>query len=256
MLGQETLADVPTPVIRGLSIQRVVTHVCIREYGAMMIKSQRLAKAVFDNKVMRRLLAAVPGLDDYAVLGKLWHEACRARSFDTVIFDGPATGHLRYTLGVPKAIIGAVPVGQLTNEAKAMKAALEDAERVQAILVGLPAQWPLTEMAELAGALREELHIDIGTMIVNGVWPGDIPQVALPDASQDPDGAIARMLEVTNTVAAQGLRHRENVDRLMTELPRENPPPAMVLPWAFEGLTGLRAMQGALDELYLVGANR
>ncbi len=253
MLGQESLAEVPTPVVRGLSIQRVVTHVCVREYGAMMIKSQRIARAVFDNKLMRRLLNAVPGLDDYAVLGKLWHEACRARSFDTVIFDGPATGHLRYTLGVPRAILRAVPVGQLTNEANAMKAALEDAAKVQAVLVGLPARWPLTEMAELAASLREELHIDIGAMIVNGVWPENVPHIALPSREQDPDGAIAKMLEVTNTVAAQGQRHRRNVEQLMAELRDRNPPPTLELAWAFAGLTGLRDMQAALDRFVLVG---
>ncbi len=253
MLGQDKLAEEPTPVVRGLSIQRVVTHVCVREYGAMMIKSQRIAKAVFDNKLMRRLLNAVPGLDDYAVLGKLWHEACRARSYDTVIFDGPATGHLRYTLGVPRAILRAVPVGQLTNEAKAMRDALEDPQKVQAVLVGLPARWPLTEMAELATSLREELNISIGTTIVNGVWPGDIPQIPEPSASEDPDGAIAKMLQATNTIAAQGGRHRANVEQLLRELPKQNPPPAMVLPWAFEGLTSLPQMQAALDRFDLVG---
>ena len=153
-----------------LYVQRVVPHVCIREYGALILHSQRIADAVFDNAPMRRLLRTIPGLDDFAILGKVWHESVRAHSFDAIIFDGPATGHLRYTLGIPQAILRTLSVGPLPREARLMQDSLEDNNRVQAVLVGLPDRWPLSELGEMAGALREELHVNIGAVVVNGLW--------------------------------------------------------------------------------------
>ena len=51
-----------------LYVQRVVPHVCIREYGALILHSQRIADAVFDNAPMRRLLRTIPGLEKVEVI--------------------------------------------------------------------------------------------------------------------------------------------------------------------------------------------
>ena len=83
MLGHSRLHDRPTEVRTGLFIQRLVPTTCVREYGAIMMRSERLSKAVFGNRVMKRLIGAVPGLDDYAVLGKVWHEATRGVASST-----------------------------------------------------------------------------------------------------------------------------------------------------------------------------
>ncbi|MCA9718333.1 MAG: ArsA family ATPase [Myxococcales bacterium] len=244
MLGHRALADVPRELAPGLFIQRVVPHVCVREYGSMILKSERLSSAVFGNKLMRRLLRAIPGLDDYAVLGKLWHVACRARSFDTVIFDGPATGHLRYNLGVPRTILNTVPRGPLTAEAQRMVDALEDPARVQAVLVGLPARWPLTELGELAASLREELHMEIGAIFVNGMWPAEVPAIspaALPASTSD---AVRAFFSVTHTIAEQAHRQQANVDAWMAgERGAGRSPVALEIPWRWEGLSSLEDMQ-------------
>ncbi len=242
MLGHTTLADVPQELAPRLFIQRVVPHVCVREYGSMILKSERLSSAVFGNKLMRRLLRAIPGLDDYAVLGKLWHVACRARAYDTVIFDGPATGHLRYNLGVPRTILSTVPRGPLTAEARRMVDALEDPTRVQAVLVGLPARWPLTELGELAASLREELHVEIGAILVNGMWPVEVPMIppdALPAAEE-----VETFFSVTRTIAEQARRQQDNVAAWIADERRAGRAPvALEIPWRWEGLSSLEDMQ-------------
>lgn len=177
MMGQDELPSTPLEVMPGLSIQRLDPQVCVREYGALVLKSERLSAAVFDNRAVRRLLRAIPGLDDFAVLGKVWHESCRARSFDTIIFDGPATGHLRLELGVPKTILDAVPGGPLVKEAQLVQTSLEDPEQVAAVLVGLPERWPLTEIGELGAALREEIGLTIASVVINGLAPADLPEL-------------------------------------------------------------------------------
>lgn len=250
MLGAEALASTPTAIAGSLSIQRVVPQVCISEYGAMILRSSRLSSAVFDNKVMRRLLRAIPGLDDFAVLGKLWHEACRARTFDTVIFDGPATGHLRYTLGLPGTIVRTVQVGPLHKEASLMQESLQDPAEVAAVLVGLPDRWPLTELGELAATLQGEIGIHLGALLINGMWPAGLPELAPPSVADAGAGELlAPVFAAVTTMAQQRRRQEEGITGwLQAERDAgQGTPPVVTLPWRWEGLDGIAAMQGLLD---------
>ncbi|MEZ4382690.1 MAG: ArsA family ATPase [Nannocystaceae bacterium] len=247
MLGADRLESTPTAIAGTLYVQRVVPQVCIREYGALMLKSDRLSGAVFDNKIMRRLMRSIPGLDDFAVLGKLWHEACRARSFDTVIFDGPATGHLRYALGLPRTILETITVGPLHKEASLMQSHLEDPAQTQAVLVGLPERWPLTELGELAAVLRSEIHVDIGAILINGLWPGGLPELAPPTADEDPAGTVAPVFSAVTTMAQQRRRQERGIAAWLASerSAGRSTPPVLTLPWRWHGLGGL----GDMDDL-------
>ena len=251
MLGQPALSEQPVQAARGLYIQRVVPHVCIREYGALVLRSERVANAVFDNGPMRRLLRTIPGLDDFAILGKIWHEASRAHSFDAIVFDGPATGHLRYTLGIPQAILRTLSVGPLPREARLMQDSLEDPSRTQAVLVGLPDRWPLSELGEMATSLREELHVGIGAIVVNGLWPEGPDLAQQADASGDP--AVARVLTATAIVARQAQRQREGVRAWLQEYRGDEAArahaPVVALPWRFQGFDGLPDLEAVLAGL-------
>lgn len=248
MLGQTTLGETPSLAGPNLHVQRVVPQVAVREYGAMVLRSERIASAVFDSAPIRRLIRTVPGLDDFAVLGKIWHEAVRARSFDCVVFDGPATGHLRYTLGIPQAILKTVRVGPLPREAQLMQESLEDPARTQAVLVGLPDRWPLTELGEMAQALREELRVAIGGIFVNGLWPA-LPLLAPP---ADGDAQVQAVLAATRVVAQQAERQRGHVEAWLAgeAAAARTVPPVIPIPWRWEGfgrLTDLHAELAALE---------
>ena len=248
MLGLARLEETPTAAAPGLYVQRVVPQVCIREYGALMLHSERVAGVVLDNAPMRRLLRTIPGLDDFAILGKVWHEAVRARSFDALIFDGPATGHLRYCLGIPQAILRTLSVGPLPREARLMQDSLEDPARVQAVLVGLPDRWPLTELGEMADALREELHVGVGALVVNGLWPSGLPELHAPAPALDPDGGVARVLAATAVVARQARRQREGVAAWLSagRAAGHAEVPVLALPWRWQGFAGLSDLEQVL----------
>lgn len=205
MLGESTLSDTPTQVGEGLSIQRLIPQTCLREYGTLVIGSARVASVVFDNKVVRSLLHAMPGLDDFAVVGKAWHEAARGDDYDVVIFDGPATGHILYTLGLPNTLLQALPPGPLTKEARLMQNTLADSARTEAVLVGLPERWPLTELAELGSAMRERIGVARQTVIVNGLWPSAGPSLGEAVAAAAPQSALHYLAELD--AVGQGQRH-------------------------------------------------
>lgn len=234
MLGGEGLEDVPVEVGPKLWIQRLVPATCVEEYGALVTHSQRLSHAVFGNKTVRRLLRAIPGLDDFAVLGKVWHEAVRARSFDTILFDGPASGHLRLVLGVPQAILETISEGPITREALAMRDALRDPSVSAAVLVGLPEPWPLSEMGELANALRHEIGLEIGALLVNKLWP-QLPPVAGLDSSHP----AAPMLEVIHDISERGGEQRRVVSAWLQERGGAGvADPLLTVPWWPWGLEG------------------
>lgn len=245
MLGGERLEDVPVEVAPNLFMQRLVPATCVEEYGALVTHSQRLSHAVFGNKGVRRLLRAIPGLDDFAILGKVWHEAVRARSFDTILFDGPASGHLRLNLGVPQAILETISDSPLTREAAAMNDALRDPELCAAVLVGLPEPWPLTEMGELADALRDEIGVAIGALVVDKLWPLFPPLPAVEDDE------VADMLRVVDAVGERGREQREVVRSWFDARAQNQRSEALLTvpwwPWGLENPDHVRDLLRAIE---------
>lgn len=255
MLGRSELPDTATRVGSRLYVQRLVPHVCLREYGTLVVRSARVASAVFDNRVVRRLAHAIPGLDDFAVLGKAWHEAARGGDFDTVVFDGPATGHLLYTVGLPHAILAAIPPGPLTREAELMRAALTDPSRTEAVLVGLPEAWPLTELAELGASLRSRLQIGASTIIVNGLWPSGLSGLS-PSASAT--AGVTALADYLESIAAVGERHRQEVETWARSdaAAKLEASTIMPVPWVWDGLAEPHAVRELLASLEGVAAVR
>jgi anion-transporting ArsA/GET3 family ATPase len=246
MFGRSSLPDVPMEVAPGLSIQRLVPRTCVREYGALITRSRRISTAVFDNRVIRRLLRAIPGLDDFAVLGKIWHEAVRARSCDVAVFDGPASGHLRLVLGVPQTILDTISEGPLADEARAIQDSLTDPATSASILVGLPEEWPLTELAELSRDLRGDIGMRVGALVVNKVWPRGLPEV-------DPgrvDSELQPVFATVARIAARGRNQAEVVDRWVESPETRGGAEALLeVPWWPRGLEGPDELRALIDSL-------
>lgn len=242
VLGSAALSDAPQSVAQRLWIQRLSPNTCIREYGALVLRSSRLSSAVFDNRVVSPLMRAIPGLDDFSLVGKAWHEAFRGGAYDTVVFDGPATGHLLYTLGVPQAILETIAPGPLTREAELMNSHFRDPAQTQAVLVGLPELWPLTELGELGATLRQQLGIAVGAVVVNGLWPADVPAL-------HGDAKLADLFGALDRAGAIGRRQRSELAQWRT-----GPAAAtcgsrrlVMVPWKFGGVCDVTALRGLLE---------
>src|ERR1041384_3926624 len=133
---------------------------------------------VFENRVSKAFLRAVPGLDEYALLGKAWfHTAEEKRGrpvWDTVVFDLPASGHSVSMLRVPWVIVDTVPEGPLTRDARTIKSLLRDPARTSAVLVTLAEEMPVNEAIELEAKLTA-LGIVPQQLLVNQVFPRHFP---------------------------------------------------------------------------------
>ena len=150
----------------------------LEEYGLMVLKFRSIYEMVFENRVTRAFLRAIPGLDDYALLGKAWFHTTEEKRkkpvWDTVVFDMPASGHSVSMLRVPWVIVDTVPEGPLTRDARTVKELLTDPARTAAVLVTLAEEMPTNEAIELETKLIS-MGIVPQQLVVNQVYPDHFP---------------------------------------------------------------------------------
>lgn len=172
------------PLARDLHAVNTNPAAALEEYGMMILRFRRVYKMVFENRVSRYFLRAIPGLDDYSVVGKAWYhttEIERGRPlWDTVVFDMPASGHSLSMLRLPKVILDTVPEGPLTSSAREVRSLLLDPQRTAILLVTLAEEMPVNEARELTTALDRDLGMRVSHVVINQVYPQRIADDSLP----------------------------------------------------------------------------
>ncbi len=176
MLGSDLIGEDVVPVGKNIWAVNMTPEKALDEYGMLILKSKALYSILFDNKYVRTFFRAVPGMQEWAMLGKAWWHTIETRDdgspmYDLVILDSPATGHGLDMLRVPKVILEVVPAGLLRRDAERAMTMFQDPKLCSAILVTLPEEMPTTETIELSAAMTKELKIPIGAVVVNGVLP-------------------------------------------------------------------------------------
>jgi anion-transporting ArsA/GET3 family ATPase len=219
----------------------------LHEYGLMVLKYETIYRLVFENSVVRYLLRAIPGLDDYAVIGKMWWHTTEEEDgeprWDTVIFDAPATGHLVTMLKIPQVILEAVPEGPLVKDAKKVHALLHDPARTAVVLTTLAEEMPTCEALELHAKIRGDLQMNVSHLVVNQLYPDRFAHEGIPARVLDalPDEvepgrfpSLAVLLERART-----LRTRRAInDRYLARLGTEAELPLVRLPFLFRPTLG------------------
>jgi anion-transporting ArsA/GET3 family ATPase len=176
MLGSELVGPEVRSVAQNVWAVNMDPEIAVEEYGMLMLRSRAVYKLLFDNRYVRTFFRAVPGMHEWAMLGKAWWHTTETRSdgtpkYDVVILDAPATGHGLDMLRVPKVILDVVPPGILRRDAERAWSLFQDPENCAVVLVTLPEEMPTSETIELARALRDELRLPIGKVVVNCVLP-------------------------------------------------------------------------------------
>jgi anion-transporting ArsA/GET3 family ATPase len=215
--------------------------VALKEYGTLVLKSERLVGALFDNKLVRGFFHGAPGLKEWAALGKAWYHSTEVLAdgsprFDVVILDAPATGHGLDMLRVPKTIIELSPPGVLRTDAERAWAQFRDPAQSGVIVVSLPEEMPTNESLELCSALQGELSLPLLALIVNQVVPeifGAAERDALADLEEPSEGdAVSLALGAGIRRAAREQVQSQSLARLATLHA-----PQLRLPFLPEGAT-------------------
>ena len=231
MLGSELIGPQVKSVAPNVWAVNMDPELALAEYGMMALHSKTLFKLLFDNKYVRTFFRAVPGMQEWTLLGKAWWHTTETREdgswlYDVVILDAPATGHGLDMLRVPKIILDLVPPGLLRRDAERAWKMFQDPAMCAVVLVTLPEEMPTTETIELAKALRDELNLPIGKIVVNGVLPplfSRAERVAIealgPVKGDARDSAENAALAAGRSRATRERVQAESLHRLAEELP-------------------------------------
>lgn len=224
LFGVPPIGTEIVPVAAGICAVRITPEVAMREYGLLVLKSRALYSAVFENKYVKSVFQGVPGLNEWAVLGKAWYHATEREAdgsprFDVVLFDAPATGHGIELLRVPKSITELVPPGLLRRDAELAWRMFQDPRQSGVIVVTLPEEMPTNESIELIAALRGELGLPVARIVVNGTLQGLFtPSERAALLRWGPSGPLSNGQAALAAAARRALREgiqAENLSRLV-----------------------------------------
>ena len=234
----------------------------LEEYGLMILKFRSVYEMVFENRVTRAFLRAVPGLDDYALLGKAWFHTTEEKRgkpvWDTVVFDMPASGHSISMLKIPWVIVDTVPEGPLTRDAHTVKQLLCDPDRTSCVLVTLAEEMPVNEALELETKLTG-LGVVPQQIVCNQVYPEHFPSgspvARVLDALVAAPGLTTPLREVTQHAALSRARRQLN-DHYLGELRKRARSPVMQLPMLFAPSLTAAHVRTLGEHLLAGGAHR
>jgi hypothetical protein len=253
LFGSEPLTSEITSLAPGLWAVNMEPQVALREYGLLALKSRTLTKVLFDNKYVQSFFRAVPGMQEWTLLGKAWWHTTELdesgkQKYDIVIVDAPATGHGLDMMRVPKVIVELVPPGLLRRDAERAWAMFQDPKQSGVVLVTLPEDMPTTETLELEHALRTELHLPIAHVVINGrlatkFSAKDAKNIAMGAASSDPS--------VCETATLAELRlGRELAQAACAARLASLSIPTSVLPHLVEGVSHVKQLEALSRELF------
>jgi len=248
----------PQELSPGLFAMAMNTEESLKEYLRLQLRVPLLGRIGPFARSLDFVANAAPGVKEILTVGKLCYEV-RERTYDLVVVDASATGHIVGQLAAPQAINELVKVGRVQDQTRWMVELLEDPAVTGTLIVATPEEMPVTETLELASRIRAETPVDLAGVIVNKVLPelfgrGEeeiFDRLRAPDrvaelatAVTGPAGVVLDAAELAVTLRRTRAGH---ITRLRTELPGDVP--LLYVPFLFTRTHGVRATRNVADAL-------
>ncbi len=180
----------PQKIRPNLSLVQLNPEDAFEEYVLQQIKFKFVYNTVFNNRYVRSFIDAAPGLTELLTIGKIWalveEKSWRGKrgNFDLVIIDAPSTGHGLALFTISQTVVDAVRVGPLHTKAKQILDLLRDPQKTLTWLVSLPEEMPVSEVAEMADKLENQVKMELGPVLMNQVWPEILSEDSQADLQQ------------------------------------------------------------------------
>jgi len=175
----------------------------MEEYAVMMLKVRVIYRAIFENRIMRAFLRAIPGLNELVMLGKAYFHVTEEENgrpvWDKIVLDAPATGHGIFLLQIPHVIMSILTSGHMFEEAQKISALMRDPKITVLNLVTLAEEMPVNETAMLCERVANEIGMPMGFVIANGLYDrqfSDDELTLLNEAQNNvSEPAVSRMID-------------------------------------------------------------
>jgi anion-transporting ArsA/GET3 family ATPase len=176
LLGGGPVGYEPEELSPGVWGMGIVPEDALAEYLDVQYHMKRISRLFTNTHFVDYITTAAPGLKDILVLGKIWYLEQGPRSggtkhsFDTIIVDAPAAGHMLTFLAAPMGLANMVSVGPVRRQSDWLIEMLRDPKRTRVHLVTLAEEMPVSETIETFNALQSRIGIDAGTVFANAVY--------------------------------------------------------------------------------------
>ena len=160
----------PREVAPNLSVMTMHTEDSLKEYLRLQLKIPLVARLGPLARTFDFVANAAPGVKEVLVVGKFLWEV-RQRTYDIVIVDAVATGHIIAQLAAPQALRELVKVGMVREQTGWMLELLGDPTVTGAAIVASPEEMPVNEPIELAPRIDAETNVELAAVVVNRVLP-------------------------------------------------------------------------------------
>jgi len=220
LVGKHLDPTSPTQIGPNLFGMNIEPKASQEEYGLKVVSNRMLHRIIFNSRIVRAFLDAVPGLAEWAMLGKATFHALSEDhgqpEYDLVLYDSPATGHGLDILHLPRAIASAVPTGRIRAEALERVQLLENPFRCEVVPVTLAEELPVNETRELVAGLMA-LDLSVERVIVNMVQGDALSAPAAELAARHRGDTPDWLLPAVARLSAEE-RQRTSLDRLSREV--------------------------------------
>ena len=157
-------------ILPGLFAMTMDTEASLREYLKLQLRIPVVGRIGPLAKAFDFVATAAPGVREILTVGKLCYEV-RERSYDLVVVDAPASGHIVGQLAAPQAINNLVKVGLIRSQTDWMLDILSDPRTTGLVAVCTPEEMPVNETLELVTRVKEETTVRLSAVVVNRVLP-------------------------------------------------------------------------------------
>ena len=202
LFGGDALDYDPSEISPGVWGMNIVPEEALAEYLKVQYHMSRISKAFTSTHFVDYITTAAPGLKDILMLGKIWYleqgrSAGPKHSFDTIVVDAPAAGHMLTFLSAPMGLSDALRVGPVRRQSDWLIQMLQDPTRTRVHLVTLAEEMPVSETVETAEAVEGRLGINSGAVFANAVYSELLaPDEASTLAEISESGSVTDLREV------------------------------------------------------------
>jgi anion-transporting ArsA/GET3 family ATPase len=219
----------------------------LKEYLLLQLKVRAMRDLLVRSRIFNYLAAATPGLKELVTIGKVWELAQpdrkvkKAKQYDLVIVDSPATGHGVAFLQTPRTFANIAKVGPMHSQAVELDRFITDHDTTGVAIVAIPEEMPVNESASLEEQLKE-VGVSVDAVYMNAMYPERF--------SDDDAEKLARVLELTegpprSAVRAAISQHRrhETQQEQLGRLEKAVRSPVKTLPFVFKPRLDLPALE-------------